>query len=375
MASGEGTRPSHKGMMNAFRVVHQTLPQVPPEAVFGWNVAGAIDGLTSETRAGFDPSKPLYGKSRNQDKCAYFPGWMNNPDWLLVIMLDGHGADGVVFSDKACTHLEEELRKHPSLEEDPAEALRDTFLAADKKCADYGVDQQPSWTSEGATAAVMLIKGPRAWVAYSGDTMVTLATQVGSELKMLPLSVPHVPRDSEEKARIKQNGARVLSAKGVDRIYPGGAILAKDGPSVSRCLGNVNFRKWGMIADCDVMDFTFSANDLFLCIATDGIHDCIHPAEMVRHVYENLKANKQTGANEMVQTISAAEWQRVFDNCYVDDATMCVCCLRSLGTGFGEELPDVDTFPQGRVEPPEGDSNSTQAQIDSHQSAGNTTRT
>ena len=37
-----------------------------------------------------------------------------------------------------------------------------------------------------------------------------------------------------------------------------------------------------MIADCDVMDFTFSANDLFLCIATDGIHDCIHPAEVLR---------------------------------------------------------------------------------------------
>ena len=112
-----------------------------------------------------------------------------------------------------------------------------------------------------------------------------------------------------------------------------------------------------------------------LCPLSLCVLDVAHMLQMVRHVYENLKANKQTGANEMVQTISAAEWQRVFDNCYVDDATMCVCCLRSLGTGFGEELPDVDTFPQGRVEPPEGDSNSTQAQIDSHQSAGNTTRT
>jgi len=172
-------------------------------------------------------------------------------------------------------------------------------------------------------------------VANAGDCEVVLAREVSGQVEAIPLTCAHGPDKVKmpgEVERIKATGALVMprpdDEEKIPRIWSRrDGCIGGEGLAVSRSIGNFNLRDCGVIPDPEVIHFPLSANDKFICLATDGLHDCLRPKQMVARVTDLLKEGSN-GCDELIDE-SGKVWETKFPGTYVDDATLMVCSLAS----------------------------------------------
>jgi serine/threonine protein phosphatase PrpC len=117
---------------------------------------------------------------------------------------------------------------------------------------------------DGATAAVVYIKGSKCFVANAGDSRVVLSRDTTAQR----LSVDHKPDDDSEKRRIREVGGFIADGR-VNGIM-----------GVSRAIGD-NFLEPMIIHDPFTRVIELNETDSFIIIACDGVWDVTSDQEAV----------------------------------------------------------------------------------------------
>jgi protein phosphatase 1D len=84
----------------------------------------------------------------------------------------------------------------------------------------------------GTTAALVIIRGNKLYVAHVGDSAVVMGTQKFDEdpIQTVELTEDHKPEAPKEKNRIEENGGAVVAKSGVNRVVWERPKLSHNGP-------------------------------------------------------------------------------------------------------------------------------------------------
>jgi protein phosphatase 1L len=190
------------------------------------------------------------------------------------------------------------------------ELLREAYLSVDAHLVAKDM-------KGGTTVANFYIMGDRFLAANVGDTRVILGTKKGFSF----LTKDHKPDLPEEKARIENQGGRVLSY-GAPRVE---GILA-----MSRALGNTGLKPYISCEPRIVEGYPGIEND-YAVLACDGVWDVLTPDEtikIVRAVIDPWRASEEIS-------------KKALDNGSTDNITVIVLDLREYVKGLKRKKMEI----------------------------------
>ncbi|XP_002931930.1 protein phosphatase 1F [Xenopus tropicalis] len=189
-------------------------------------------------------------------------------------VFDGHG--GVDAANYASTYVHVNVARHEGLEQDPAQALRESFQRTDAMFLKKAKREIPRLRS-GTTGVCILLEGDRFHVAWLGDSQALLVRQ-GNYVTLMD---PHKPERKDERERIESLGGCV-AFMGCWRVN---GTLA-----VSRAIGDIDQKPF-VSGEGDVTSHILSGTEDFLVLACDGFYDTVSPPEVPRLVFDYLQEN------------------------------------------------------------------------------------
>lgn len=297
--------------------------------------------LDFESRSGFNPRDPETTYKHNQDYVLVKDKLDGMQGQMLMLVLDGHGSAGDKVSEQASKKIRDNLVKLGKESEEQLlytnvpEAFSRAFALTD---AELGEDDD--CRHSGTTCVAMLIRGNDIWVANVGDSRAVMARRVNGHIEGIPLTRDHKPSEPDERERIRTAGGRIQTSANqeTERVWTGGAH-AEYGLAMSRSLGDFVLKKWGVVSEPEVIHTTFSRNDVFFCLATDGVWDVIEPQELVSTVTDCISTNPPVKPAAYVVGHTSKLWQMQFPGCYVDDSTLLIAIVNHpLNHDSGSEL-------------------------------------
>ena len=164
--------------------------------------------------------------------------------------------------------------------------------------------------------------------AFSQALSSLLASPKGKRgpFKTVQLTSDQNPSRPEERARIIRSGGYVAPSEG--STTPLRVWLDKDcttvGLAMTRCIGDLNVKTIGVIADPEVNSYKITAWDEFLIVASDGVWEFIESVEAVYIVGDYLEAGHSASEAciHLIQ-IAAKRWEQ-YEGEYRDDITAIV---------------------------------------------------
>jgi len=261
--------------------------------------------IASSHRTNPGAVKPLHFP--NQDSYAIYVQGMDSGDPLAIVaLMDGHGSNGHFISMLSCTHIVRYvLQNTDGLKQEKGENeweafFTDAFLAAENCCR--AINMQMS----GATGTVLVIKPNFIVQANVGDSLAIIITKDSTEM----LTIEDKPSVESEAQRIKEHGGRVINLSGSLRVFPVGL-------AITRAIGDLDGRKYGIICTPHVVYRKVSGDELKMFVGSDGIWDEVTPEEV-----RTISSGKY----------SSAKHEKLIKNCqdkysrsaggYADDATL-----------------------------------------------------
>ncbi|CBJ31810.1 conserved unknown protein [Ectocarpus siliculosus] len=209
---------------------------------------------------------------------------MGSETCALLCVYDGHGESGDMVSNYVMNEMPNRLAGHPRLHDNPELALQETFEEVDKALREAAKDNEHVYS--GTTAAVVLYRDDRVWVANAGDSRVVLGTEKragsadGSSAEVEPsglvpvaLSDDHNPDKPEELERIESCGGFVSPPpeEGLSARVWLDQELTRIGLAMSRSIGDHAVKEVGVIATPEIKVRSISEGDAFLVLASDGV--------------------------------------------------------------------------------------------------------
>jgi len=287
-----------------------------------------------------------FGERINQDRGSIEYPFGNDPQQALFCVLDGHGPQGAELAQSAMLTLHtlifEDTRLHrqgvaPSSLTDPAVILQESFMEANKMLS---MDTNLETTCSGCTALVMLMYDNEAWIASAGDCRAVLGRRrIGDGvLHPVQLSEAHTTSNQSECSRLLAAGHVVQDEK---------TYLSEGSDEWRKCtrsLGDFCFKDQspdGLIAEPTVSSFTFSQEDQFIVLASDGLWDVISDEEVCSSIEASQTASE---ACKMLIQIARAAWDQK-DPDYCDDITVTVVILPCMPPSMGPLDLDAPTEP------------------------------
>ncbi|XP_073157348.1 probable protein phosphatase 2C 51 isoform X2 [Henckelia pumila] len=189
--------------------------------------------------------------------------------------------------------------RHEILEEALLRTIQDIDLEFNQEARERGY-------VSGSTAIIVLLVDGQFLIANIGDSKALLCSGQnqahyytgGTSLKELvveELTRDHHPDREDEKARIIAAGGTV-SWWGVPRVN---GILA-----ISRAIGDVQLKRYGVIADPDVVGWrSFKPENRYLVLASDGIFEVFTP----QNVCDLLHGKTLESSSEVTSSSSLAD--------------------------------------------------------------------
>lgn len=169
----------------------------------------------------------------------------------LFGIYDGHGGTDVVkyIKERLPQIIKENLINRIPIET----ALTNSFTKVDEELKFYDSDYT------GSTATIVLLQNNKIYCANVGDSRAYLL----SKEHVTQISTDHKCTDEDEADRITQSGGSIQKGR-----VNGQLIL-------SRTLGDLNVKKFGIIATPTVRDYEINQNETFCVLASDGVWDVI----------------------------------------------------------------------------------------------------
>lgn len=261
------------------------------------------------------PDEPF---KANQDALCVHPV-LTSPERgdALFCVMDGHGKDGDGCARFCQDHLPESIRTAISQATDDnpntiipkdqlLKALTEAHVQTNQALhAETTIDDSLS----GTTAVSLYFHGKhnRLTVTNVGDSRAVLgsrpvavdASASGRKLKALPLSRDQTPYRRDEKARIQETGARVLSLDQLEGLEPipdpnatGTELVLGDqldeggdpprvwhptqeypGTAFTRSIGDALAEELGVYAEPEMLTRQMQPTDAILVIASDGVYE------------------------------------------------------------------------------------------------------
>lgn len=210
-------------------------------------------------------------------------------DWDFAVfgIFDGHGGHKSATFTRMALPFElalaleqaaEESEGKPPTDRAVKEAVRQAFLQLDQRIA----TELPS-CSDGTTASVALVRKDVCIVATLGDSLAYVARQddKSGELLAIPLfKQQHKCWVLGEKERIQKTGGRVENGR-VNGIL-----------DISRSLGDIPFKKYGVTCAPELMKFSITGEDSFIILGCDGFWNAWSAEDACEHVQGELDARK-----------------------------------------------------------------------------------
>ena len=258
----------------------------------------------------------------NQDSYIVLPNFHGVTGDILLGVFDGHGKDGDACSRYVRDRLPKELIKH--LEATSPARLRKkgnragaaftkSFLQLNKDMINQGgFDADYS----GTTAVTALFLDGEIHIANVGDSRVIIGQRRGHHTVAVPLSHDQTPFRADERARVKEAGAKIRTGAhvagevkytkawednlGIDdeensgeppRLYA--QHLQGPGCAFTRSIGDAAGEEIGVFAEPELVSKELREQDQFICLASDGVWEFISSqrvVEMVLSAGDPLKA-------------------------------------------------------------------------------------
>ena len=258
-----------------------------------------------------DPDKP------NQDAYCIKHNFTNQMEDAFFGVFDGHGKDGHGCAQFTRTHLpalvERFIEKGKAKVNAPpnADLSRDQTHAALTKAhvecnkhlhKNTHIDDSLSGTT--AISAYIHGKRNRITIANVGDSRAVLGQEVtvqgAKSLKALPLSRDQTPYRKDERKRIRQTGARILSLDQLEGLEPipdeesgseGDLVLGEEldeggdpprvwspngdypGTAFTRSVGDAMAEELGVFAEPELLTRELQPSDKIIVLASDGVFE------------------------------------------------------------------------------------------------------
>lgn len=264
----------------------------------------------------------------------------NGVEFASFAIFDGHG--GREASHFAKDHLMGFIKREKGFFSTKCDVVKAAIRAGFLACHDAMWKKHLEWPrtvmghpcTAGTTAALVIIRGNKLYVAHVGDSAVVMGTQQHDDAPMecVELTEDHKPEAPKEKNRIESNGGAVIAKSGVNRVVWERPKISHNGPirrsteldripflAVARSLGDL--WSWNAKTETFVVspDPDVAVHDLnksgsrFIVLASDGVTNMIRPhdtVEMVANFEERKKRGEVNGtsAHELVYT-ALRRWQ------------------------------------------------------------------
>ena len=195
--------------------------------------------------------KNLKYRKTMEDFGSTDPNLTSDYNISLFGIYDGHGGTDVVkyIKERLPQIIKENLINRIPIET----ALTNSFTKVDEELKFYDSDYT------GSTATIVLIQNNKIYCANVGDSRAYLL----SKEHITQISTDHKCTDEDEADRITQSGGNIQKGR-----VNGQLIL-------SRTLGDLNVKKFGIIATPTVRDYEINKNETFCVLASDGVWDVI----------------------------------------------------------------------------------------------------
>lgn len=191
----------------------------------------------------------------------------------------------------------------------------ETFRRTDSQFSEYRCAERV-----GTTALAALVGSRHIAVGGCGDSRAVMYRK-GQPIQ---LSNDHRLDKIEEKERIESSGGTVTYWNG-PRVM---GVLA-----MSRAIGDLCFRPYGVICDPDVSTMTRSLDDEYLLLATDGLWDVLTNEEAYRIIRHTVASNQAQGVDiaECIQSSANRLTRIALDRGSRDNITVVLLDLQSDG--------------------------------------------
>eukprot|EP00752_Nemacystus_decipiens_P017541 g15720.t1 len=207
----------------------------------------------------------------------------------LFSVFDGRGGHGDVVSHFVMHEPESFLAAHPSLLEDPAKALMQSYIKVDESLV---AAKGQEATFSGTTAVSVLMRENNLWIANASDSRAVLAKEDGNALKFVDLSVDQNPNSPKEQARIEAIGGFVSPPPepGLSSRVWLDAAMTQIGLAMARSIGDHAVKSFGVVAEPEVTTHAIEGKDKkFIVLASDGVWEFISSQEAVDIVGRSLE--------------------------------------------------------------------------------------
>ena len=253
-------------------------------------------------------------------------------------VLDGHGPEGHFVSEFASEFIPNQLINNPEIRMDKNpeviynklrynnyQIIKKAFLLTDNRLKSTNFNARES----GTTCVIIIHIGNHIICANVGDSRAIVAFDENNDqnlrfLRVMPLSIDYKPELPEEKERILMSGGIVEQFQNDFGMYIGPYRVfapGKDYPglAMSRSIGDLDGKKYGIIAEPGIMEYTLNKKTKFIILCSDGVWEFLSN-EYVKNIGKQFYLN--SNANELCQELisrSVIEWEKNDDT--VDDIT------------------------------------------------------
>lgn len=325
---------------------HLENSQIPPSTPNGIRLppaggASLVSSSSSGTRSTVGAHTVCnHGKSAdNQD--SFVASSSLNGTKCLVGVFDGHGEQGKRVSEFARTHIAKALFNHKDLHSNPAAALEQAYLDAQR-----AIERNHTFDAfhSGTTAVAAYRHHDRLVVANVGDSRAVLGSldynsrdvQNALGLKAVELSSDQRPAREDEKRRILAEGGSIHQSAIPMRQSAGGpTVLVRVGPErvwdrtgrcglcVTRALGDLSMHPF-VTAQPEVLERMLSSKDKLLILGSDGVWDRMASQEAVDIA---SKHRDPAAAAREITSIAKQRWYAETQGQLSDDITAVVMHL------------------------------------------------
>jgi cGMP-dependent protein kinase 2 len=259
----------------------------------------SLPGFNYELKYSYLSQRGYYPEAldkANQDSFCIYPQFGKDPNDHFFGVFDGHGEYGTQCSQFVKKHLCENLLKDRHFSSDIIQAYHSSFTATNLQLHRSSIDDSMS----GTTAITVLVRGKTLYVANVGDSRAVIAERRGTDLVAVDLSSDQTPFRSDECARVKSCGARVLTLDQLEglknpnvqcwggeedddgdppRLWVANGMYP--GTAFTRSLGDKIAEQIGVIAVPEVVTMELTSGHPFFVLASDGVFEFLSSQQVV----------------------------------------------------------------------------------------------
>ena len=292
------------------------------------------------------PHKP------NQDALTVFVV-DDNPHLVVFAVFDGHGPYGEHASQYMRAHLHSAMVSRPELlKSNPREAFIKGLADIHANfCSDATVRNGVDPVVSGTTCVGIMFEGKKLHIANVGDSraIIGIENKEKHEVKTEALTDDHKPQRPDERARLEQSSALLLTEREVrgfgddSKIYicreKGGDIVY--GVLFTRSLGDLDAHNHlGVSAEPEMGERTLCEHDRIFVLASDGVWDYMTNEEVMDVC---TSAADPLKASIALSTQASERWDTRDADHRRDDITALVLRVDILTPENKEEFPPIDS--------------------------------